>query len=144
MYNLIVIHPYAKIRYAYVKEQLRSYKTRIHGENIILILRLKVKVIQTSWMYATHRTMVIHVHSRVKHSMTISQDKKNVARTQSHVINPINLTLRSNLNVISGSWMYATHLLMLIDPCAKYGMPISKQTGYGSDTKTQQKSINLT
>ena len=38
---LMVIHLYAKISYAYVKEQ----RHQIHGENIILILRSKVKVI---------------------------------------------------------------------------------------------------
>ena len=45
---LMVIHPYAKIWYAYVKEQRRSCQTQMHGENIILKLRSKVKVIQKS------------------------------------------------------------------------------------------------
>ena len=44
-------------------------------------------------MYPTHRFMVIH--SRAKHSITMSKDKKAVAQTQSHVINPINLPLGS-------------------------------------------------
>ena len=39
--------------------------------------------------------------------------------TQNHVVNSINLTLRSKVNVVSGSWMYLTHPLMVIDPCAK-------------------------
>ena len=64
----MVIHPYAKIWYAYVKEQ-----SQIHGENIILILSSKVKIKQSSWMYATHRTMM--KHSRAKQSMTMSKDK---------------------------------------------------------------------
>ena len=48
-------------------------------------------------MYATHRTMV--KHSCAKHSMTLSKNKKAEARTQSHVIYPIILTLRSKVNV---------------------------------------------
>ena len=51
-------------------------------------------------MGATHRTMVVHSHA--KHIMTMSKDKKAVTGTQSHIINPINLTSRSKINV-SGS-----------------------------------------
>ena len=69
----MVIHPYAKNWNAYVKEQ-GHVTTQIHGENIILILSSKVQVIQSSRMYATHRTMVIH--SRAKQSMPMSKDKK--------------------------------------------------------------------
>ena len=36
--------------------------------------------------------------------------------------------------------MYTTHPLLVIDPCAKYGRPMSKQKkSYGPDTKTCQK-----
>ena len=42
--------------------------------------------------------------------------------------NLINLTLRSKIKVVSGSWMYWTLSLMVIDPCVKYGMPMSKLT----------------
>ena len=38
---------------------------------------------------------------------------------------PLNLTLRSKVNIELGSWMYATHRLMVIHPCAKYGKPMS-------------------
>ena len=52
----------------------------------------------------------------------------------------LNLTLRSKVNIESGSWMYATHCLMVIHPCAKYGKPMSIQKkSYGPDTKTCQK-----
>ena len=51
--------------------------------------------------------------------------KKGIGRTRKHVKNPINLTLRSKFKVVSGSWMYATHRLMGIHPCAKYDKPIS-------------------
>ena len=43
---LKVIHPFARIWYAYVKEQKRFCQTQINGDNIILKLRSKVKVIQ--------------------------------------------------------------------------------------------------
>ena len=46
-------------------------------------------------MYPTHRFMVIH--SRAKHSITMSKDKKAVAQTQSH------LPLGSKVNFISES-----------------------------------------
>ena len=133
-------------------------QTQIHGENIILMLRSKVKV--------------INVHSCAKQSMTILKDKKAKSWTQSNVINPINLTLRimnvldtsshgdrpicqfwyanvkanrsyrpymetwqkplnltlrSKVNIESGSWMYATHCLMVKHPCAKYGKLMSIQ-----------------
>ena len=38
--------------------------------------------------------------------------------------NNINLTLRSKVNIVSGSWMYVTHHLVVIHPWAKYGMPM--------------------
>ena len=114
-----------------------SYKTQIHGENIILILRSTVKVIHSSWMYETHRIMVIH--SRAKQSMTMSKDKKAKAWTQNHVINPINLTLRSKVNVVSGSWMYTSSHCHR--PMCKFGMPMSKQTEVTGRTWRHDKSL---
>ena len=35
---------------------------------------------------------------------------------------------RSKVNVESGSYMYLTHPLIVINPCAKYGMSMSKLT----------------
>ena len=87
--------------------------------------------------------MVIHLCA--KHNMTMSKDKKAVARTQSHVINPINLTLRSNVNVVSGSGMYAIHLLMVTETCAKYGKPMSNQKIVMGQTRKHVKNpVNLT
>ena len=120
----------------YQREKTFS-QTQIHVENIILILRSKTKVIQSSWMYATHRTMVIH--SCAKQS-TMSKDQKSEAWTQSSVIHP--LTLWSKINVVSKSRIYLTHSLMVIDPCAKYGMTLSELTEV-ADMKTRQ-NINLT
>ena len=67
--------------------------------------------------------------------MTISNGKKAEVWTQNHVINPIKLTLKSKVNVVSGSWMYLTHPLMVIDPCAKYGKPMSNENNYRPDKK---------
>ena len=61
--------PMCQIWYAYVK----LAQTQIHGENIILILRQKVKVIQRSCTFVTHHPMVIH--SYAKYGMTMSKDK---------------------------------------------------------------------
>ena len=74
-------------------------------------------------MYPTNHFMVIHSHA--KHIKTMSKDKKAVAQTQSHVINHINLTLRSKVNIVSGTRMCMTHPLVMIHPCAKYGKPMS-------------------
>ena len=54
-------------------------------------------------MYVTHHTMVIRSCAKHTGSMNMSKDKKAVARTQSHVINPINMMLRSKVNIVSGS-----------------------------------------
>ena len=54
---------------------------------------------------------------------------------------PINLTLRSKVNVVWGTWMYATNRLMVIHPCAIY----SKQEAHGprrSPVNQNKSSIN--
>ena len=78
---------------------------------------------------------------QTKYVCQVSKDKKAEAWTQNHVINTINLTLRSKFKVVSGSWMYLTHLLMMIDPCAKYGMPMSKLTEVKGCTWRYDKSL---
>ena len=65
-------------------------------------------------MYVTHRTMVIHWCT--KYGLTLSKDKKFVARTQSHVENLINLTWRSKGHVVFGSWRL-THVPNIICQC---------------------------
>ena len=58
---------------------------------------------------------------------------------------PINLTLRSKVNIETGTWMYVSHLLMVIDPCPKYGKPMSNQNiVIGRTQKHVKKPINLT
>ena len=38
------------------------------------------------------------------------------------------LTLRSKINVVSGSWMYATCCVMVTDACTKNELPVPEQT----------------
>ena len=122
--SLMVIHPCANIWYAYVKEQRHLASNPWWKYN--LILRSNVKVIQSACMYVTHRSMVTYL--RPKQSMIMSKDKKAETWTQSHVINPKNLTLRSKVKVVSEYWIYLSHPFMVIDPSAKYGMTLSKLT----------------
>ena len=105
----------SQILYAYVKEQRRPcpdtnswWKYRA--------LMTKFKVIQMSWIHVTNCPMVIH--SCVSHGMIISKDKKCGPNTN-YVKNPINVTLRSKVNVVSASWNHETHCLMVMDPCAE-------------------------
>ena len=130
------------------------------------IFRSKVKVIQSSWIYATHRTMVLTCQTKydyVKGEKSWGLNTKpchkpyklnlqvkgqcririmNVLNTSSHGDRPmcqiwyanatanrsyksdiktwqrpINLTLKSKVNIEPGTWMYATHRLMVIHPC---------------------------
>ena len=98
--------------------------TRKHVKNPInLTLWSKFKEVSGLWMYATLRTMVIHPCAICGKPMSIQ--KKLMGRTRKHVRNPINLTLRSKFKVVSGLWMYATHRLMVIHSCVKYGKPMS-------------------
>ena len=60
--------------------------------------------------------------------MTILKDK--ISRGPNRMLShqPYKLTLRSNVNLVSGPWMWAVLRLMVIHPCVKYNMPMSKQT----------------
>ena len=108
-------------------------QTQIHGENIILIFEVKS---QGDGM---------NVRDTSSHMVRLCLRTKNCARTQSCVIYVyLNLTLRSKIYDILRSWMYATHPFIVIDLCAKYGMPLSKQTKLRVGHKTCQKPINLT
>ena len=85
---------------------------------------------------------LIVIHSCAKSGMTMSKDKKAVTRTWRHFKNPINLTLRLKVNIVSVSWMYATQRLMVIDLCTKYDLPVSKQSrGNITGTKRCQKKL---
>ena len=85
---------------------------------------LEVKGIESgSWMYATHCLMVIHPCA--KYGKPMSNKKKVMGRTKIHVKSFKNLTLSTTIDAATGSWMYATHHLMVIHPCAKYGKPMS-------------------
>ena len=108
---LMVILPYAKIWYAYIKEQRRSCQTKILGEIVIFILRSKVKVILRSRMYSTCCLMVMHPYAKIFKLMT----KGNAILPDSSLI----FILRSKVKVILRSRMYSRCWLMVMHPCAK-------------------------
>ena len=47
--------------------------------------------------------------------------------SKDHVVNPINMTSRSKVDVELRSCVYATHHVIVTDTCAKYGKPMSNQ-----------------
>ena len=65
--------------------------------------------------------------------------KKAVTRTQSHVISPINLILRSKSQLCTR----IMNVLMVIDPCAKNGMPMSKQTEVKGRTRKHDENLQI-
>ena len=90
-----------------------------------------------------HRIWIIYslmvIDPCATHGMLISKQTEVMGWTRRHFKTSINLTLKSKFKAVSGSWMYSTHPLNMIDPCAKYGKPMSKQKSYGQDMKTCQK-----
>ena len=115
--NLVCLH----VCMSKSKDDLARLKLMVKT-NLILMSRSyrdhKCTLPIISWWY-THMTNIF-----IK---TMSKDKKAVAQTQSHVISPMNLTLRSKVNILSGTRMCMTHHLVVIHPCAKYGKPSSNQ-----------------
>ena len=124
---VIVIHPYARAK--------TFCQTQIHGENIILILRSKVKV--------------INVRDTLYHGDTLTCQTKYdyVKRQKSLVLNtkqchkPYKFDLEVKFNVVSGSWMYLTHPVMVIDQSAKFDMPMSKLTEVTGRSWRHDKSL---
>ena len=186
---LMVIHPYADIWYAYIRKQrhlarlkpmvkifflLRSKSNRVHeftwqivpwwytqvpnkvwlclrpkkswGLNtkschklINLTLRLKVNVVLGSWMYLTHSLTVIDPCA--ENGMPMWKLTEVTGRTWRHDKSPINLTLKSEVNIKSGTWMYLSYLLIVIDPCAKYGKPMSNKKSSWNGHKKMSKTL---
>ena len=102
-----------QVWYAYLKDQ-RSYgpDTNLHRQT------------DRQTEYMTHRLMVMHPCANYR--MSMAKNKEVMARTRIHVKKLIILTLRWKVKVIQRSFIYATHRLIVIHPCAKYGMPTSK------------------
>ena len=89
----------------------------------MILPRHTVKVIQSSWMYVTHCPTDMH-------------SWPNMVLTQSHGKIPINLTLRSKVNIELGSWMFtSSHCDVL---CARFDKPISKQKKLRSGHESAQ------
>ena len=105
----------SQILYAYVKEQRRPCPDTNSWWKYGALMT-KFKVIQMSWIHVTNCPMVIH--SCVSQGMTISKDTKSGPNTN-YVKNPINVTLRSKVNVVSASWNHETHWIMVMNPCAE-------------------------
>ena len=130
-------------KYNYFKGQKAESLTQSHVINPInLTLRSKFKVVSGSWMYLTHLLIVIGMfqiwYANVKANRSYWSDMKTWQK-------PINLTLRSKVNIKSGSWIYATHRLMVKDPCAKYGNQCqSKKKVWSGHENNLKNPINLT
>ena len=179
----MVIHLYAKIWYAYVKEQKhlarlkymmknvwywgqmsRSYRVHkcmrdivawrySHVPNKVWLCKKIFKKAE-GWtqihvinpinpeVKGQRRIRIMNVlyifyygiHPCAKYGMSMSGLTEVTGRTWRHVKNSINLTLRSKFKVVSGSWMFAIHRLMVIHPYAKHGKPMSNKINYGRDT----------
>jgi hypothetical protein len=104
---------------------------RYYLKNNYLTLMSKVKVLQRSLRYMTHRLMVMHSHTKY---WPISKDKNFMARTRKYYLKNNYLTLRSKVKVPQRSLRYATHRLMVMHPHTKYNWPIWKdKKSYGPD-----------
>ena len=98
-------------------------------------------------------TKFMNVHNTSYHGDTLTcltkydnvkeQNSWGLNTNQIHAINPINLTLRSKVNIESGTWMYVSHLLMVKDPCANYGMPMSNQNMLWPGHKDMSKTLQI-
>ena len=92
-------------------------KTILHRHKFMVKMRSKVNVLQRSECGTLSHGETL----TSKYGLTMLKDQKAVVRTQRHAINPFYLTLRSKVNVLSGSWMFIGK-----HQCAKYGKPMSK------------------
>jgi hypothetical protein len=81
-------------------------------KNYYLTLRSKVKVPWMSLRYATHRLMVMHLHTN--YHLPISKDKNVMARTRKYYLKNNYLILRSKVKVQRRSLRYTTHHLMVM------------------------------
>ena len=79
-----------------------------------------------SYMYTTHPLNGSHGDRHMCQIWLANVKSKNSYRPDTKTCQkPVNLTLRSKVNVILGSRMYMTHHFMVIHPWAKYGKPMS-------------------
>ena len=92
--------------------------------NNYLTLRSKDKVPRRSLQYATHRLMVMHLHT--KYHWPISKEKNVMAWTRKYYLKNNYLTLRSKVKVPQRSLWYVTHRLMVMHQHTKYNWPIWK------------------
>jgi hypothetical protein len=96
-HRLMVMHPHTNYHWPTSKEKNVMARTRkYYLKNNYLTLRSKVKVPWRSLWYATHRLMVMHLHTN--YHWPISKDKNVMARTRKYYIKII-FDLKVNLGV---------------------------------------------
>ena len=64
-----------------------------------------------------------HILLCAKYGMPIWKQTEVTSQTRKHAKKPVNLILRSKLNIILEPWMYVTKFLMVKHRCAKYVKP---------------------
>ena len=95
-------------------------------KNNYLTLRSKIKVPQRSLLYATHRSVVMHPHT--KYHWPISKDKNVMARTRKYYLKNNFLTLRSKVITVCSTLPYGHAPTYQI-----YLTYLERQKSYGPD-----------
>ena len=110
--------------------------TRQRAKNPVnLTLRSTVNIVSGSWMCSTHCFMVIHTCA--KYGKPMSNENKLLAGHE-NMSKPSKFAMRSKVNVVSGSWMCATHCLVVILSFLTFSKPMSRsKKSYGPDTDGQ-------
>ena len=130
-----------QIKNAYVKEQRRSCLDTNSWWKYNFDIENKGQGRKSSWMFVTHHPMV--THSCARYDITISKDKI-TGRNSKPCQNPKRFDLEVKGYVILPKIMYATHPLMVIDPCAKiWCANVKANMSYGSDTNTCENPLIL-
>ena len=84
-HHLMVMHPHTNYNWPTSKDKNVMARTRkYYSKNNYLTLRSKVKVPWRSLWYATHRLMVMHLHTN--YHWPISKDKNVMARTRKYYL----------------------------------------------------------
>ena len=126
----------------YVKGQKSCWKNTYPCKK--KTLRSEVKVVSESWMYGTHRLMGLDPCA--KYDMPMSKQSEVTDRTRRHVKKPINSTLKSKVNVLSGSWMCVKHRLMVIVSCSNVNVKkkVTGRTWICTDRQTDKRTDRRT
>ena len=120
--------PMCQVWYANVKAN-RSYRSdmKTWQKPINLTLTSKVNIKSGTWMNVCVSHLLIVIDPCAKYGKPMSNQKNSYGPDTKTWQKPYKFDLEVKFKVISGSWMYATHRLMVIHPCAKYSKLISNQ-----------------